>query len=208
MFSPGATFTVVATVKAPGDWLKVSISSWLNNYFNRHYDCTSLSINNLKHILYYRQGISLQGVNETPDGRLYGAVSSVKYSNSNLKRGPDYRMDDDQTPPSRTSAGDVLTVERCVAIDLAQLTTYFYRRYALCIQNLYHSPHFTVGGCWNKSLYLQPLQRCYSENSGSPAKAFIMWRDYSMTYMQSLREINGLTAVRRVGNLLCGCPSF
>ena len=61
-------------------------------------------------------------------------------------RGPGYR---------------VLTVEPCVAIDLAQLTMYFDRRDALCIQKLYHRPHFTVGGCWNKSFHLQPLQLCY-----------------------------------------------
>ena len=44
-------------------------------------------------------------------------------------------------------AGDVLTVESCVAIDMAQLTMNFDRRYALCIQKLYHRPHFTVRRC-------------------------------------------------------------
>ena len=34
------------------------------------------------------------------------------------------------------------------------------RRYALHVQKLHHSPHFTVGGSWNKILHLQPLQRC------------------------------------------------
>ena len=29
------------------------------------------------------------------------------------------------------------------------------------LQKLYHRPHFTVGGSWNKSFHLQPLQRCY-----------------------------------------------
>ena len=33
---------------------------------------------------------------------------------------------------------------------------------------LYHRPHFTVCGSWNKSLH---LQLCYCENSGSPASA-------------------------------------
>ena len=42
-----------------------------------------------------------------------------------------------------------------------------------------HRPHFTVGGSWNKSLRLQPLQRCYCENSGSLASACVMRRHYS-----------------------------
>jgi hypothetical protein len=40
-----------------------------------------------------------------------------------------------------------------------------------CIQKLYHWPHFTVGGSWNKSLHLQQLQRCYCENAGSTVNA-------------------------------------
>ena len=91
---------------------------------------------------------------------------------------------------------------------MAQLTMNFDRRYALCILKLYHRPHFTVGGCWNKSLHLKPLQRCYCENSGSTTSACIMRRHYSITYMQSLHSINGLLAVGRVGNLLCGRPSY
>ena len=53
--------------------------------------------------------------------------------------------------------------------------------------------HFTVGGSWNKSLQLQPQQRCYCENS--------------MTYTEWLHAINGLLAVGQVGNLLDGHPS-
>ena len=37
--------------------------------------------------------------------------------------------------------------------DLTQLMMFFNRRYALCIQNLYHKPHFTIGGSWNKNLH-------------------------------------------------------
>ena len=59
-------------------------------------------------------------------------------------------------------------------------------------------------GSWNKSLHLQPLQRCYCENSGSPASACVMWRHYSITYTQSLHTVNGSLAVGRVRNLLCG----
>ena len=84
----------------------------------------------------------------------------------------------------------------------------FDRRYALCVQNLYHRPHFTVGDSWNKSLHLQPLQRCYFENSGSPASSCLMLSHYSITYTQSLHTINGLLAVGREGNLLCGRPSY
>ena len=91
-------------------------------------------------------------------------------------------------------------------IDLAQLTMNFDRRYALCIQKLYHKPHFTAWWSFNKSLQLQLLQRCFSENSSSPASACFMWHYYSTTYMQSLHVINGLLAVGRVGNLLCGWP--
>ena len=51
---------------------------------------------------------------------------------------------------------------------LAQLTMDLDWCYALHIQKLYHISHFTVGGCWNKSLHLQLLQRCYCENLGVP----------------------------------------
>ena len=83
----------------------------------------------------------------------------------------------------------------------------FDRRLALCIQKLYHRSHFVVGGSWNKSLRLQPLQRCYCENSVSPASAGVMRRHYSVTYMQAIHAINDLLAVGRVGNLLYGRPS-
>ena len=43
-------------------------------------------------------------------------------------------------------------------IDQAHLIMYFDLRYALCIQKLYYRSYFTVGGSWNKSLQLQPLQ--------------------------------------------------
>ena len=54
-------------------------------------------------------------------------------------------------------------------------------REALCFMHskTYHRPQFTVGGCWNKSLYLQPLQQCYYQDSGSPASACVMGRHYS-----------------------------
>ena len=80
----------------------------------------------------------------------------------------------------------------------------FDRRYALCTQKLYHRPHFTVRGSWNKSLNLQPLQRCYCEDSGSAASACVMRRHYSITYTQSLHVINGLLALGRMGNWLYG----
>ena len=83
---------------------------------------------------------------------------------------------------------------------LAQLTIKFDRRYALYIQILYHWLHFTVGGSCNKSLHLQPLQRCYCENSGSPASACII--------TQSLHAINGLIAVGQMGNSFCWRPSY
>ena len=95
-----------------------------------------------------------------------------------------------------------------MSIDLAQLTMNFGRGYDLCILKLYHRPHFTVGGCWNKSLELQPLQRCYCEYSGSPASACVMQRHYCITYTQSFHAINGLIAVGRVGNLLRGRPKY
>ena len=76
---------------------------------------------------------------------------------------------------------------------------------ALCIQMIYHRPHFTASGSWNKSLHIKPLQRCYYENSGSSASASVMRRHYSITYMQSLHEINYLLSVR---NLLCGRHSY
>ena len=52
-----------------------------------------------------------------------------------------------ETPPSRIPARDVLTVKPCLAVDLAQLTMNFDRRYALSIQKLYRIPNFNVGGC-------------------------------------------------------------
>ena len=42
---------------------------------------------------------------------------------------------------------------------------------------------------------------------GSPTSACVIRHHYSVTYTQSLHTINGLIAVRRVGNLLCGLPS-
>ena len=66
----------------------------------------------------------------------------------------------------------------------------------------------TVGGCWNKSLHLQPLQRCYYENSGGPDSECFMRRHYSMTCTLSLRTINGVIAVGQVGNLFYGRPSY
>ena len=60
----------------------------------------------------------------------------------------------------------------------------FDRRYAVCIQKLYHGPHFIVGRSWNKSLHLKLLQWCYWENSGSPTSACVVWRHYTITYMQ------------------------
>ena len=80
----------------------------------------------------------------------------------------------------------------------------FVRRNDLCIQNFItdHSRRE-----WNKSLQLQPLQRCYCENSGSPDSACAMRRHYSITFTQSLQAINNLLALGRVGNLLCRRPS-
>ena len=66
----------------------------------------------------------------------------------------------------------------------------------------YHKPHFTVAGSWNKSLRLQHLQRCYCENSRSPASTCVMRHHYSITYTQSVHGINDLIALGRVGNLL------
>ena len=43
---------------------------------------------------------------------------------------------------------------------------------------------------------------------GSPVSACIMRRHFSITYTQSLHVIIGLQAVGRVGNLLCGRPSY
>ena len=63
-----------------------------------------------------------------------------------------------------------------------------------------HRPYFTIGGSWNKSLQLQPLQRCYCENSGSPASACVMRRHYCITYTQSLHAINDFQVVGLVGN--------
>ena len=88
-----------------------------------------------------------------------------------------------------------------VEIYLAQLTMNFDRR---CIEKL--GPHFTVYGCWNKSLHLQPLQLCYCENSESSVNACVMRRHYSITYMQSLYAINGLIPVGRVGKLTLWTP--
>ena len=80
----------------------------------------------------------------------------------------------------------------------------------LCPMNskLYHRPHFTIGVSWNKSHHLQPLQRCCCEHSRSPASACVMRRYYSIMYTQSLHAINGLLAVGRVGNLVCGRSSY
>ena len=60
------------------------------------------------------------------------------------------------------------------AAEMSMLTPFF----ALCSwcqllcsvhSKLCNITYSTVGGSWNMSLQLQPLQRCYCENSGSPA---------------------------------------
>ena len=79
---------------------------------------------------------------------------------------------------------------------------------SLVQQNLYHRPHFTVGGSWNKSRHLEPQQICYSENSGSTVNACVIRGHYSITYTQSLHSINGLLGVVRVENLLFGRLSY
>ena len=66
----------------------------------------------------------------------------------------------------------------------------------------------TVGGSWNKSLHLRPLQLCYSEKSGSPASECVMRRHYSITYTQSLLAVSALVPVGRVGNLVCERPLY
>ena len=101
-----------------------------------------------------------------------------------------------------------MTVEPCVAIDVAHLTMNFNRCYTLCIQKLYHRSHFIVVEYWNKSLHLQPLQRCYCGNLVNPASACVLRRHYSITYTQSLHAIKGLIVEGRVGNLLCGRLSY
>ena len=67
---------------------------------------------------------------------------------------------------------------------------------------------FIVTRSWNKSVHFQTQQRCYCEHPGCSARAIVMRRHYSITYTQSLHAINGLLAVGRVGNLLCGRPSY
>ena len=82
------------------------------------------------------------------------------------------------------------------------------RRLSSVHSKTYHRLHFTVGGRWIKSLHLEPLQRCYCENLGSPTSACVMQVITLITYMQLLHTINGSLAVGRVGNILCGCPSY
>ena len=105
-------------------------------------------------------------------------------------------------PPGVLSAEQRCSMIRSGKWLPAQLTMKFDQRYILRIQELYQRPHFTVGGSWNKSLRLQSLQRCYCENSGTPASACVMRRHFSIKYMQSLLAINALLAMGCVGNLL------
>ena len=67
----------------------------------------------------------------------------------------------------------------------------------------------TVGGSWNRNLRIKPLQRSYFDNSGGPASACVMRRNYSIAYTDPLHDISGLLAVGRVENTThCGLPSF
>ena len=78
----------------------------------------------------------------------------------------------------------------------------------LCaFKNFYHKRTSQSAGA-GISFHFQPLQRCYCENSGSPASACVIRRHYSITYTQSFHAINGLLAVGRVGILLCGRPLY
>ena len=69
-----------------------------------------------------------------------------------------------------------------------------------------HSKNLSVGGSWNKSIF----KRCkYAivRNREVLLSACVMRRHYSIRYKQSFHAINGLLAVGRVANILCGCPS-
>ena len=74
---------------------------------------------------------------------------------------------------------------------MAQLPMNFDRRYALCIQNLYHKPHFTVSRKWNKRLRLQPLQWCYCDNSGNPASACVISHYCGLSTRKALSATGG-----------------
>ena len=75
---------------------------------------------------------------------------------------------------------------------------YFDRRCSLFIQELYHRCTSQSAGA-GINLHLQPLQRCYFENSESSASACVMRRHYSIMYTEKLHAINGLLAVGREG---------
>ena len=86
----------------------------------------------------------------------------------------------------------------------------FDRRYALCIQKLYHRPHFTVGGNWIKSLHLQPLQRCYCENSGSSRSGpgfdsrsgQVSWVRFFRGFSSPVRQMSGSFRPPRSPNII------
>ena len=103
---------------------------------------------------------------------------------------------------------EMLTVEPCVAVGLVQLTMNLDLRYDLCIQKLLSKTELHSRRVLEYEPPLQPLQRCYCDNSESLASACVMRHHYSITYMQSLHAINDLIAVGQVGNLLCGRISY
>ncbi|KAJ4429729.1 hypothetical protein ANN_21933 [Periplaneta americana] len=69
---------------------------------------------------------------------------------------------DEERSGRTTIITDDLVQQRtmCLPIDLAQLTIKFNRRYALCIQKLYHW-RTSRGGSWNRNVHLQAMQRSY-----------------------------------------------
>ena len=91
-----------------------------------------------------------------------------------------------------------MTVEPCVAINLAKLTMNFDRRYAL--KNF-------ITDCTSQSVRAgirASIFNCSNEATMKTEHASSLL----IKYTQSLHAMNGLIAVGQVGKLLCGRPSY
>ena len=93
---------------------------------------------------------------------------------------PRFTICDD--PAQKLVAITMVPLQKCQCWLLALFFVLWCQILCFVQSKLYHKAHHTVvGGRLNKSLHLQPLQRYYCENSGSPTSACVMRRHYSIT---------------------------
>ena len=106
-------------------------------------------------------------------------------SSNHWARGPGIRVDDNWTPPQPNSCRSCVNRRAVVAIDPTRLTMNFDRRYALCIQTLYHNRTSQSTGAGIRAFIFNLCNDAIVRTRGIPVSACVMRRHYSITYTQS-----------------------